>query len=101
MISIQKIAGTFIFALGLSIGIMATAPSIASAQQPEMDAAMEHLRQAKEALQHASKAHGGHRETAINLIDQAMGEVKAGKEYAKEHRDPDHDRDHDKDRDAH
>jgi hypothetical protein len=92
-ISIQKIAATFVLAAGLSIGIVTMAPAIASAQeQPEMTAAMEHLRQAKQALEHASKGHGGHRETAISLIDQAMGEVKAGKEYEKGHAtDHDHD----------
>ena len=58
--------------------------------QPEMVAAMQHLREAQQSLQSANSDKGGHRVNALRLIDQALGEVQAGMQY-----DNDHDRDHD------
>ena len=61
--------------------------------QPEMDAAMQHLREAQQALQSASSDKGGHRVNALQLINQAMGEVQAGIQYDNQYdRDRDHDR---------
>lgn len=63
--------------------------------QPEMDAAMQHLREAQQALQSASSDKGGHRVNALQLINQAMGEVQAGIQFDNEqheHGDRDHDR---------
>ena len=65
--------------------------------QPEMDAAIQHLREAQQSLQSADSDKGGHRVNALRLIDQALGEVQAGIQYDNEHRDHHRDRDHDHD----
>src|SRR6266496_6540366 len=46
--------------------------------QPNMEAAMQQLRAAQSSLQNASSDKGGHRVRAMQLIDQALGEVQAG-----------------------
>jgi hypothetical protein len=43
-----------------------------------MEAAMEDLRAAREELQRAEPNKGGHRERAIELINHAIDQVKAG-----------------------
>ncbi len=52
------------------------------APQPEMMAALDHLRQAQQQLQSAYANQGGHRQRAMQLIDQAIAEVQQGMEYA-------------------
>jgi len=97
MTAIAKVSATLFIAAALSLGIATTMTSTASAQgQEEMNEAIEHLRQAKGDLSHAANNKGGHRETAIHMIDQAIAEVEAGKAYAKEHPEAKHhDHDHD------
>jgi len=56
-----------------------------AADEPHMRAALEHLRQARHQLEKAVPNKGGHREKAIELIDRAMEQVKAGIEFG-EHR---------------
>ena len=53
--------------------------------QLEMHAALDHLKQAKENLEKGLHDKGGHRVRALELVDQAMAEVKAGIEYAIHH----------------
>lgn len=53
--------------------------------QPEMTAALEHLREAQRNLQTATHDKGGHRATAIRMIDQAIAEVQAGIQYDNRH----------------
>lgn len=53
--------------------------------QPNMEAAMQQLRAAQASLQNASTDKGGHRVRAMQLIDQAMGEVEAGIRYDNRH----------------
>jgi hypothetical protein len=55
--------------------------------QPEMTAALEHLRQAADNLQRGSHDKGGHRQRALDLVNQAMREVQAGIEYDNTHHD--------------
>ncbi len=50
----------------------------AHAEQGNMDRALNELRAARSSLHEARGAKGGHRQTAIDLVDQAIGEVKAG-----------------------
>jgi hypothetical protein len=57
----------------------------AGAGQPHMEAALDHLQQARVSLDRAEPNKGGHRERAIELVDQAVGEVNAGIEYARAH----------------
>ena len=54
-----------------------------SAGQSHMKAALDALRNARSELQMANSNKGGHRAKAINLINQAISEVKRGIEYAK------------------
>jgi hypothetical protein len=54
-------------------------------RQPEMTAAIQNLREAQRNLQLASHDKGGHRENAIRMIDQAIGEVEMGIQYDNRH----------------
>jgi hypothetical protein len=46
--------------------------------QPHMDAALALLQNARAELNQAEPNKGGHREMALALVDQAIGEVRAG-----------------------
>jgi hypothetical protein len=54
-------------------------------QQPEMTATIQHLREAQQSLESATGDKGGHRVTALQLINQAIGEVQAGIQYDNSH----------------
>ena len=51
--------------------------------QPHMDAALALLQNARAELNQAEPNKGGHREKAIGLVDQAIGEVRAGIAFAR------------------
>jgi len=53
--------------------------------QPEMTEAIQHLREAQRNLESATHNKGGHRETALQLINQAITEVEAGIQYDNTH----------------
>jgi hypothetical protein len=53
--------------------------------QPNMEAAIRHLRAAQDALQDASSDKGGHRVRALQLVQQAIEETREGMEYAERH----------------
>jgi hypothetical protein len=95
MISTAKVSASLALAIALALGVTSAMTSVAYAQgQEEMNEAIEHLRKAKGELEHAATNKGGHRESAMRLIDQAIVEVEAGKTYAKLHpeeKHPDHD----------
>jgi hypothetical protein len=57
----------------------------AARRQPNMEAAMQHLRAAQDSLQDASSDKGGHRARALELIQQAIQETQEGIEYANNH----------------
>jgi hypothetical protein len=57
----------------------------ALAQQPHMDATLRLLQDAHHELELATPNKGGHRERALGLIDQAIGQVREGIEYAAHH----------------
>lgn len=57
----------------------------ASAAQPHMNVALDHLRAARTALEKAEADKGGHRAAAIDLTDRAIHEVEAGMDYARHH----------------
>ena len=50
-----------------------------------MSAAMGHLEQAKAELEKAAPNKGGHRERAMQLVDQAMQQVQEGEQYYLQH----------------
>ena len=58
----------------------------ASADQPHMQAALDHLRAAKVELEKAVADKGGHRVAALKLTNDAITEVVAGIEYDRTHR---------------
>ncbi len=49
-------------------------------RHPEMRRALKQLENAKESLQHATHDYSGHRDQAINLIDQAENQIRQGLE---------------------
>jgi hypothetical protein len=55
----------------------------ATAAQPHMFAAMDHLRLARKELNLAVADKGGHREKALELVRSAIDEVQAGIDYAR------------------
>jgi len=56
-----------------------------SAAQPQMQAALKNLRQARANLNNATADKGGHRERAIELVNQAIDQVEAGIAYDRRH----------------
>lgn len=54
-------------------------------EEPHMSAALGHLQEAKAELEKATANKGGHREKAMQLVDQAMGQVRAGEAYYQQH----------------
>ncbi|HVN76383.1 MAG TPA: hypothetical protein VMT19_08710 [Thermoanaerobaculaceae bacterium] len=57
----------------------------AAAAQPHMEAALDHLRAAKAQLEEAEHDKGGHRVKAIELVNEAISEVRLGMGYAARH----------------
>ena len=57
----------------------------ASADQPRMQAALNHLRLARVELEHADRDKGGHREAALKLTNDAIAEVERGIGYDRHH----------------
>jgi|SRR5581483_8769709 len=53
--------------------------------QPNMAAAIQNLREAQMNLEKASQNKGGHRERALQLVQQAIAECEAGIQYANTH----------------
>ncbi len=57
----------------------------ASADQPHMQAALEHLRLAKGELEKAEADKGGHRVKALALVNDAIAQVERGVGYDRHH----------------
>jgi len=57
----------------------------ATAAQPHMQSALLHLRQAKDSLQKATADKGGHRQKAIELVNEAISHVEMGIAYDRKH----------------
>ena len=57
----------------------------ALAQQPHMDATLHLLQDAHHELEQATPNKGGHREVALGLIDQAIGQVREGIAFSAHH----------------
>ena len=67
--------------IGITIGALAGACA-AGANQPNMQAALGSLQAARAELVQATPNKGGHRERAINFVDAAISETRAGISYA-------------------
>jgi hypothetical protein len=57
----------------------------ASADQPHMQAALDHLRAARAELDKADADKGGHRMKAIALVNDAISQVEKGVGYDRHH----------------
>lgn len=68
----------FAVALATGTGAAGLLAGYAIAGQPHMGRALEDLRSARAELQAAAANKAGHRERALGLVDQAIGEVQAG-----------------------
>jgi hypothetical protein len=64
--------------LGLGIVAMAFAAGVAVGAQPHMEAALRALENAKAELAVAEHNKGGHREKAVRLVEDAIGQVRKG-----------------------
>jgi hypothetical protein len=73
-----------LFSLGLYSSVHAQTAQMAR-HEPHMSAAMGHLEQAKAELEKAAPNKGGHRERALQLVDQAMQQVQEGEQYYLQH----------------
>jgi hypothetical protein len=73
-----------LFLSGAVFGSTITGVAFA-AYQPHMQAALTALTNAKAQLVAAVPDKGGHRDAAINLVNQAITQVKAGVAYANVH----------------
>lgn len=54
--------------------------------EPHMSAAYGHLEQARAELEKSTPNKGGHRERAMQMIDQAMQQIEEGEQYYQQHR---------------
>jgi hypothetical protein len=71
MVSLNRLFLGIVFLSSLSIGY-------ALGAQPRMEASLGLLQNARTELAAATPNKGGHRARALGLIDQAIGEVRAG-----------------------
>jgi hypothetical protein len=75
-------------ALAVTLGVIVGRPGVQSAaaeEQPHMDLALRHLKNAKEELNAAVADKGGHRAKALSLTDQAIKQVEDGIKFADKH----------------
>jgi len=78
MVSINRLFLGIVIASSLSIGY-------AIGAQPHMEASIRLLQNARAELVAALPNKGGHRERAITLVDQAIGQVREGIAFAATH----------------
>jgi hypothetical protein len=77
---------TLVVLAGLSLYSVVHAQNAGTARhEPHMSAALGHLEQAKAELEKATPNKGGHREKAMQLVDQAMQQVRDGEVYYEQH----------------
>ena len=78
----RRILTALFLTLAIAAGFVA---GRATADQPHMHAALEHLRQARTSLDKATPDKGGHREAAIKLVNDAIAQVEAGMAFDRRH----------------
>jgi hypothetical protein len=61
------------------------APALVEGAQPHMEAALDHLKQARAELDKAEHNKGGWREGAVQKTDGAIADVKRGMAFADTH----------------
>jgi anaerobic selenocysteine-containing dehydrogenase len=65
-----------------AVSAVAVSTTVAEAYQGNMERALSSLYEALGSLREATPNKGGHRETAIQLVQQAISETQAGIDYA-------------------
>ncbi len=60
------------------VNVPATQNSFSGVEHPEMDAAIESLKDARKHLDDAKRDFDGHRAKAVKLVDDAIAEVRLG-----------------------
>lgn len=84
---IMAMCSALILLTGLSLYSVLHAQSRGMAiHEPHMSAAYGHLQQAKDELEKATPNKGGHREKAMQMVDQAMRQIEEGEQYYQERR---------------
>jgi hypothetical protein len=69
----------------LAVGMVGAVATPAAAYQGNMERAMSALYEALASLRESTPNKGGHREKAMQLVQQAIAETQAGIEFADEH----------------
>jgi hypothetical protein len=70
----------------VAIGLVFAQTHRMAIHEPHMSAAYGHLQQARTELERASANKGGHRERAMQAVDQAMQEIEEGERYQQQNR---------------
>jgi hypothetical protein len=85
---IITIASTLAVLVGLSVYSLGRPPQNhqMSEHEPHMSAALGHLQEARAELEKATPNKGGHREKAMQLVDQAIQQVQQGEAYYQQHK---------------
>jgi hypothetical protein len=79
---VRRFFAALLVTLGIGAGFLA---GRVSADQPHMQAALEHLREAKGELERADRDKGGQREAAIRATNDAIAHVEKGINYDRRH----------------
>ena len=74
----RRSAGKLIAAAAVAVPAVGLLTQTAAGAEPNMQNALQALESAHDWLQRATPNKGGHRERAIRLVEQAIGEVRAG-----------------------
>ncbi len=77
---VRRFFAALLVTLGIGAGFLA---GRVSADQPHMQAALDHLRGAKAELELADRDKGGHREAAVRLVNDAIVQVEKGINFAR------------------
>ncbi len=77
-------------ALTLAVAVLGACAAAGSsrADQPNMEAALRSLQQAKQHLQAATHDKGGHRAEALQAVDRAINQVERGIAFDRQHLSP-------------
>ena len=69
----------------VAIGLVYAQTHRTAIHEPHMSAAYGHLEQARAELERSTPNKGGHRERAMQLVDQAMQQIQEGEQYYQQH----------------
>jgi hypothetical protein len=70
----------------VAIGLVYAQTHHMAIHEPHMSAAYGHLEQARAELERSTPNKGGHRERAMQAVDQAMQQIEEGEQYYQQNR---------------